>query len=133
MPERPLNVEQTMATVRRHFEAAAFFGVTQLALWLAKPELDSSSLEMDTDEKIGEPAAVAVAVEKERRLTGRRSQTMAERLRRSMTGEMAVDLQSLLTRAKPLVAKTVPVLGEKEVDVTAVLSRFVQERIIIST
>ena len=125
--DKPLDVEESLAAVRRHFEGVAFYCVTQLALWLAKPEFDGGSLDMEVDEKMGEQG------DKEKRLAGRRSLTMAERLRRSMTGEMAADLLGLLTRAKPLIAKTTPILGEKEVDVVDVLSRFVQERIIVST
>ena len=46
-------------------------------------------------------------------------------------GEMAAYLQSLLNKAKPVIAKSAGVLGEKEVDLTQVLSFFVQERIAV--
>lgn len=123
-PEKPLDVQETVATLRRNFEVVAFYAVTQLAMWLSKPEFDSSSPEMDVEEKLD-------GSEKDRRIGRRQSLTMAERLRRGMTGDMAVDLQSLLTRAKPLIAKTATIVGEKEVDLTAVLARFVQERIMV--
>ena len=55
--------------------------------------------------------------------------TMAERLRRGMKGEMAADLQSLLNKAKPVIAKSATVLGTKDVDLTQALLYFVQERI----
>ena len=46
-----------------------------------------------------------------------------------MKGEMAADLQALLSKARPVVAKSATVLGEKDVDLTQVLLYFVQERI----
>jgi nuclear pore complex protein Nup188 len=59
---------------------------------------------------------------------------MAERLRRGMTGDMASDLQALLNKAKPLIAKCDQVIGGKGgVDVMGVLSVFLQERVVGSS
>ena len=124
-PDKPLDVQESVTTIRRNFETASFYAVTQLALWLAKPGLESSVVETEPEEKSTE------VPEKERRGGSRASLSIAERLRRGMSGEMAVDLQNMLTRAKPLIAKTAPIVGEKEIDITAVLSRFVQERIVL--
>ena len=66
------------------------------------------------------------------RRTKRKSMTLAERLRRGMSGEMAVDVQALLVRAKPVIAKSEAILGNKSVDLIPILSRFVQERILSS-
>lgn len=68
--------------------------------------------------------------------TGRSATTssMAERLRRGMTGDMASDLQALLNKAKPLIAKCDQVVGGKGgVDVMGVLSVFLQERVVGSS
>ena len=80
-----------------------------------------------------EPSEVDVAVpDKERRAALRKSMTLADRIRRGMSGEMAADLQTLIARAKPVVAKSQVTLEGKSVDLTQVLSLFVQERIMMS-
>ena len=124
-PDKPLDVQESVITVRRNFETAAFYAVTQLALWLAKPEFDGTGMEMEIEEPQVEVS------DKDRRGVGRRAPSMADRLRRGMTGEMANDLQNMLNRAKPLITKTTTIVGEQEIDLTAVLSRFVQERIVV--
>ena len=111
-------------------------------MWLSKPEFDTPQpeAEADTDMLVeGGPggggsgdasaAVVAAASLKERRAARKATMTLAERLRRGMTGEMAADLQALLGKAKPVIAKSMTVLGEKDVDLTQALSYFVQERI----
>ncbi|OSC97961.1 hypothetical protein PYCCODRAFT_1480973 [Trametes coccinea BRFM310] len=132
--EKALDVRDTVAAARRNLEAALLYAVTQLAMWLSKPEFDAPSGEADPDSEMsmegaqGDMAQTALVSVKERR-GGRKAMTLAERLRRGMTGEMAADLQGLLGKAKPVIAKSASVLGEKEVDLTQVLSYFVQERI----
>ncbi|TCD64241.1 hypothetical protein EIP91_004343 [Steccherinum ochraceum] len=127
--EEVLNVRETVDAIRSTLEASLFYAVTQLAMWLAKPEFDGSAKEVDLDDSmaLGEPDS---AKERERK-SQRQSLTMAERLRRGMTGEMASDVQALLIRAKSVVAKSTTVSGEKGVDLTAVLARFVQEKIVV--
>ncbi len=125
---KPLDVGESVSIVRRNLEAVVFYAVTQLAMWLAKPELDAGIHDMETEERLLGETQIS---EKERRAGRRRSMTMAERLRRGMTGEMAADLQALLTRAKPVMAKSAATVGGNQVDLTAVLSRFVQERILV--
>ena len=61
----------------------------------------------------------------------RQSVTLADRIRRGMSGEMAADLQALIVRAKPVVAKSQATLENKPVDLTQVLSLFVQERVMM--
>ncbi|KAI0650892.1 nucleoporin subcomplex protein binding to Pom34-domain-containing protein [Trametes meyenii] len=127
--EKALDVRDTVAVARRSLEAALLYAVTQLALWLSKPEFDAPAHEPDPDDMLveGSPGE-SMSVEK-RRAARKASLTLAERLRRGMTGEMAADLQGLLGKAKPVVAKSAMVLGDKEVDLTQVLLYFVQERI----
>jgi len=123
-----LDVLEGVLTARRNLEAILVYGVTQLVMWLSKPEFDVPSAEADAEE----PQAMEIQrteVSKERR-AARPSMTMAERLRRGMTGEMASDLQSLLNKAKPIIAKSDTVLGKAGVDLTQVLLNFLHERII---
>ena len=123
--EKALDIRDSVIATRRNFEAVLFYAVTQLGMWLAKPEFDVNGNDVEMEEK----AMKDIQPDKDRRAT-RQSMTMAERLRRGMTGEMAADLQTLLTRAKPVVAKSQVVLDNKAVDLTQVLSQFVTERII---
>ena len=124
-----LNVRESADTVRRTLEATSFYAVTQLAMWLAKPEFDGTVKEQDADDSmvVGEADS---AMERERK-SKRQSLTLAERLRRGMTGEMASDVQALLSKARPILSKSETLLGKKPVDLTAVLSRFVQEKIVV--
>ncbi|TFK94898.1 hypothetical protein K466DRAFT_657412 [Polyporus arcularius HHB13444] len=126
--DKALDVRDTVAVTRRNLEAALLYAVTQLAMWLSKPEFDSPSNEADGDDMLVEGQPTDAASLKERRAL-KASITMAERLRRGMKGEMAADLQALLNKSKPVMAKSAAVLGEKDVDLTQVLSFFVQEHI----
>lgn len=84
---------------------------------------------METDEHV---FAESRNLEVTDRRSKRKSMTMAERLRRGMSGEMAADVQALLVRARPVIAKSEVILGNKGVDLIPILSRFVQERILSS-
>lgn len=130
--EKALDVRDSVSAARRALEACLFYAVTQLAAWLAKPEFDLAAPDADMEDSAssGRPPSDARG-EKERR-TRRQSMTLAERFRRGMTGEMAADLQALLTRAKPVVVKSGAVLENKAVDLTQVLSQFVHDRIMMS-
>lgn len=123
-----LNVRESADAVRRTLEATSFYAVTQLAMWLAKPEFDGTVKEQDPDDSM--VAEADSATERERK-SKRQSLTLAERLRRGMTGEMASDVQALLSKARPILAKSETLLGKKPVDLTTVLSRFVQEKIVV--
>ena len=125
--EKPLDVRESVAVTRRNLEAVVFYGVTQLAMWLSKPEFDSNTRDMD----IEEPNQEAQTPDKERRAAPRRPVGMANRLRRGMTGEMAVDFQSLLNKAKPVMQKSTAALERKSVDLTSILANFVNERILV--
>ena len=121
-----LDVEQGVLTARRNLEAILVYGVTQLVMWLSKPEFDAPPVDVDAEE----PMEVhKMDISKERR-SSRSSMTMAERLRRGMTGEMASDLQLLLTKSRPVIAKSDTILGQPSVDLTQVLSNFLHERIV---
>ena len=104
------------------------YGVTQLVMWLSKPEFDVPSADAEGEE-LQSMDIQRTEVSKERRVP-RPSMTMAERLRRGMTGEMASDLQSLLNKAKPIIAKSDTTLGKAGVDLTQVLLNFLHERIV---
>ncbi|GJE87499.1 nucleoporin subcomplex protein binding to Pom34-domain-containing protein [Phanerochaete sordida] len=116
---KALDVRDSVLAARRTLEAALFYGATQLALWLAKPEFDVTGHEPDAEPGEADGAAL------------RKSVTLTERIRRGMSGEMAADLQALVVRAKPVVAKSQTTLDGKAVDITQVLAVFVQERIMM--
>jgi len=69
----------------------------------------------------------SLVVVKERR--PRSSISMAERLRCGMTGEMAGDLQSLLTKSKAIMQLIDGVIGKPSLDITQVLSNFLHDRV----
>ena len=137
-------MRDTVAATRRNLEAALLYAVTQLALWLSKPELDGApAADADADDMmvvgggdhqhLGESMSMSASasVSARERRARKASVTMAERLRRGMRGEMAADLQALLGKARPVVAKSAGVLGAGDVDLTQVLAYFVQERIAV--
>lgn len=130
LKEVPLSVRQATLTVRQNLEALLIYAVTQLAMWLSKPDFDPAAADMETDEHASQAMEVREPVAKGR--APRPSLTLAERLRRGMTGEMASDLQALLTRSKPVLAKSDEVLEKKQTsgDLTQVLLRFLNERVV---
>ena len=71
-------------------------------------------------------SADIVAKDRDRRAR-RKSSTLADRLRRGMTGEMAGDLQALVAKAKPVLEKCTEILGSGSVDLTHVLENFVED------
>jgi len=113
---------------RRNLEEILLYCVTQLAMWLSKPDFDSAPLDTEDDSQAMD-SSTRLDGTKDRR-QARTSMTMAERLRRGMTGEMAGDLQSLLAKSKPIIASSDAVIGRKEsVDLTQILLNFLHERI----
>lgn len=128
-----------MIVARRNLEQVLLYAVTQLAMWLSKPDLDHGSgpedaedLSMEEQGAGGVGANIGVSVAgaglDARRGPGR-GMTMAERLRRGMTGEMTGDLQTLLTKSKAVLASSDTIIGKPSVDLTQVLLNFVHERI----
>jgi nuclear pore complex protein Nup188 len=72
------------------------YSVTQLALWLAKPELDTpGGGEADPEDAMMADGPRDGAKDRKAKRT-----TIAERLSRGMSGEMADDLESLLKTGK---------------------------------
>ena len=111
------------------------YAVTQMTMWLSKPEFDAKSggigsADMDTDDLPQEQKGLESLSGKERRGQRRTTVSMADRLRRGMTGEMASDLQTLLEKTKPVVEKARKLVGGDDVDVMAILSHFLKEHIL---
>ncbi|KIK21813.1 hypothetical protein PISMIDRAFT_533510 [Pisolithus microcarpus 441] len=127
LKEIPLNVRLATLTVRRNL---LIYAVTQLAMWLSKPDFDPAAADMETDEHASQAMEVRESVTKGR--ASRPSLTLAERLRRGMTGEMAFDLQTLPTRSKSVLVKSDDVVEKKHTsgDLTQVLLRFLNERVV---
>ena len=130
----PLGVKQGVIVTRRNLEGILLYSVTQLAMWLSKPDFDRTPLDPDPDD----PQAMdtsrttdSLVVVKERR--PRSSIIMAERLRRGITGEMAGDLQSLLTKSKAIMQSSDGVIGKPSIDITQILLNFLHDRISTSS
>ncbi|KAK2459938.1 hypothetical protein APHAL10511_008023 [Amanita phalloides] len=126
-----LDVRQGVLTARRNLETMLTYAVTQLAMWLLKPDFEpivSSGESMALDGGVEDERIEG----KEHRLHARPSASLAERVRRGMTGEIAADLQALITKAKPIIEKSDGALDPsgkvKSVDLTDVLAKFLQER-----
>ncbi|PBL00664.1 hypothetical protein ARMGADRAFT_982963 [Armillaria gallica] len=117
-----LDVRQGVITARRNLEGILIYAGTQLAMWLSKPDFEVNTNDVDMDEP------EAPRQEKERRAP-RSSLTLADRMRRGMTGEMAADLQSLLTKSRDVIKSTDTVIGTRSMDVLPLLSTFIHERI----
>jgi nuclear pore complex protein Nup188 len=107
-----------------------------MVMWLSKPEFDAKSgggignADMDTDEPLPEQKGLESG--KERRGQRRATVSMADRLRRGITGEMATDLQTLLEKAKPVVEKGQKLVGGDDVDIMDILSYFLKEHVLAS-
>lgn len=132
--EPGLDVRQGVLTSRRNLETMLTYAVTQLAMWLLKPDFESSTIPGSESMTIDGIAEDEKMDGKEHRSHARPSASLAERVRRGMTGEIAADLQALITKAKPIIEKSESTLDPsgkgKNVNLTDVLGRFLQERII---
>ncbi|KAI0048058.1 hypothetical protein FA95DRAFT_1133922 [Auriscalpium vulgare] len=130
--ERPLDVREAVITLRRNLEAVLFYGVTQLGIWVAKPELlDGTGPGTSGDAEMDEAPEVSVPP-RDRRGMRRESVALTERMRRGMTGEMGGELKSMIERARGTLEKSGKVAGGKQgnVDVTKVLLNFLTETVI---
>lgn len=150
-PSNPLDVRQGLITLRRNLESIQLYAVTQLAMWLSKPEFAPGQEESEDAMDVQKPDIGSTGLggaggggglnmstlKVDRRSvmasSGSRSTSisLADRLRRGMTGDMASELLGLLNKAKPSIEKSAEVVGKRDaVDVTQVLVNFLQERII---
>ncbi|KAG2356946.1 nucleoporin subcomplex protein binding to Pom34-domain-containing protein [Suillus spraguei] len=107
-----------MLTARKTLEALLVYAVTQLAMWLSKPEFDAA--EMDLEDHV--PQTIDM-----RESSKRPSRALTDRIRRGMPGEMATDLEKLLKQAKPILQKSIDDKRNAKGDLTQVLLRFMSE------
>lgn len=137
----PLDVRRSVITARRNLEGILTYAVTQLVMWLSKPEFEPSTtteaeIELDSNamamDATGRPDASSFK-ERTRGTSARTPLTMAERLRRGMTSEMASDLKELLNKTKPIFAKSVTIVGKDSTDIVQVLINFLQDHISSTT
>ncbi|XP_006461023.1 hypothetical protein AGABI2DRAFT_221404 [Agaricus bisporus var. bisporus H97] len=133
----PLDVRQSVITARRNLEGILTYAVTQLVMWLSKPEFGPSAtneMEIETDSSVTSMDVTVRAdtslLKDRTRTPSARAMTMAERLRRGMTSEMASDLKELLTKSKPIVAKSATIVGQDATDIIQVLINFLQDHVI---
>ena len=133
--EKPLDVQEAVSATKQTLETVLTYALTQMAMWLSKPEFDAKSggvgsADMDMDEPQPEQKGLESLSGKERRGQRRATVSMADRLRRGMTGEMAADLQTLLEKTKPVIEKGQDLVGGDDVDIVDILSRFLKEHIL---
>ena len=125
-----------MRMVRQLLENVVLYASTQLVMWLMKQDGEQSG-EMELDEQQGDghgynhrsdlSASTLKDRERERRMK-RKSLTLADRLRRGMTGEMTMDLQSLVNKSKPIIAKSSKIIGDpKLIDLMHIVGSFLQD------
>ena len=130
-----LDIRQGVLTARRSLEMALTYAVTQLAMWLLKPDFEPSATVSGGGDSMTLDGEDERMDGKEHRSHARPSASLAERVRRGMTGELAADLQALITKAKPIIEKSDGVLDPsgkgKGVDLTDVLGKFLLERVIV--
>lgn len=127
----------TIKVVRQLLECVVLYASTQLVMWLTKQDGEQAG-DMDLDEKqqteghaYGHSADANASTlkdrERERRMK-RKSLTLADRLRRGMTGEMMMDLQALVTKSKTVIAKSSEIIGDpKLVDLMHIMGSFLQD------
>lgn len=132
----PLDVRRSVITARRNLEGILTYAATQLVMWLSKPEFEPSTspdmdIEVDSSVLAMDVGRPDTSLKERARGPARTAQpvAMAERLRRGMTSEMASDLKALLNKAKPIVAKSVAIVGKESVDIMQVLVNFLQDHI----
>ncbi|KAH8118849.1 nucleoporin subcomplex protein binding to Pom34-domain-containing protein [Phellopilus nigrolimitatus] len=138
-PRAVSTLQPSVRMIRQTLETVLVYTSTQLVMWLTKHDGEQTGeMELDDPQQHSEAhgygykadASTTKDRERERRLK-RKSLTLADRLRRGMTGEMTMDLQALVDKAKPVVAKSSEVLGKPEpVDLLQVLAIFLEERLI---
>lgn len=142
----PLGVKQGVIIARRNLEGILLYSVTQLAMWLTKPDFDRTPLDpgdpddphaMDTsrttDSTTTTTSLSSSSLVKKKKKERRPRSIMAERLRRGITGEMAGDLQSLLMKSKAVMQSSDGVIGKPSIDITQILLNFLHDRISSST
>ncbi|KAJ4472474.1 nucleoporin subcomplex protein binding to Pom34-domain-containing protein [Lentinula edodes] len=124
---KELNVQRGVDIARRNLEEILLYMITQLAMWLSKPEFEAPPADPD-----GEDQTMADSQKPEPKERRGPRISLGTRLRRGMTGEMAMDIQTLLTKAKPIVAKTDTISGERQVNICEILSTFLQNHIVLA-
>ncbi|THH06625.1 hypothetical protein EW145_g3956 [Phellinidium pouzarii] len=123
---------------RQALETVLMYASTQLAMWLTKHDGEQvGEMELDDPQQseahgYGYKAETNTTKERERELRlKRKSLTLADRLRRGMTGEMTMDLEALVAKAKPVITKSSEMLGKPEsIDLLQILAAFLDERVV---
>lgn len=103
-------------------------------MWLSKPDFESSPPEMEIEGDsssnvmvVNNSTRMDVSSLKDRMRVQQRVPSMI--MRRGMTSEVAVDLKSLLNKAKPVITKSATIVGKDLVDIVQVLNNFLQDHV----
>ncbi|KAL5529911.1 hypothetical protein ACEPAF_6168 [Sanghuangporus sanghuang] len=127
---------------KQTLETILLYASTQLVMWLSKHNGEQSG-DMELEDVPQQSEGVGYGLkadtsmtkdrERERRLR-RKSLTLADRLRRGMTGEMTMDLQALVTKAKATVASSSEEAASDEPgDLLEVLASFLEDRAAVAS
>ncbi|TDL30046.1 hypothetical protein BD410DRAFT_780570 [Rickenella mellea] len=126
----PEDVKAHTRAARQVLECVLMYSATQLVMWLIKHDGEHTG-DMDLDDQAQEGHRVDVGALKDRdRRMKRKSLSLADRLRRGMTGEMTMDLQTLIIKSKQVITESARVLGPETIDLTQVLANFMEERVV---
>lgn len=152
-----LGVKEGATIARRNLEEILLYSVTQLAMWLSKPDTENYVLgaAMDAEDSEGQTSmqgpgsglatSMAMDVSRHESLSTKNlkrsvtggaagprasiSVSLNERMRRGMTGEIVGDLHALLMKSKSVIAASNQVIGRPSVDLTQILLNFLHERV----
>ncbi|KAL1738444.1 hypothetical protein HDZ31DRAFT_78359 [Schizophyllum fasciatum] len=111
------DVHSGISIARRVLEGVLTYSVTQLALYLHKPDNDLGARDVDFDD--AQPGAMEVT----------QATKAADRLRRGLISDTVDDLESLMQKAKPLFAKSATTLRRDLVDVSQILENFFRDHV----
>ncbi|KAL1721708.1 nucleoporin subcomplex protein binding to Pom34-domain-containing protein [Schizophyllum commune] len=111
------DVHAGISVARRTLEVVLTYSVTQLALYLNKPDAELGNRDVDVDE--AQPGAMDVTP----------ATKAADRLRRGLISDTVDDLESLMQKAKPLIAKSGTTLGKDLIDVSQILENFFKDHV----
>jgi len=126
---KALDVKDADDAARRNLEGVLVYGVTQLAMWFAKPEFEVPEMEVVEEASLADSASQKDELRRSSGLGNSRRERKSTvggggSMRRGLMGEVIGDLQVLMGKARNVLGK-----GEG-VDVVPLLERFLNDRIL---
>ena len=130
--------QSSVRLYKQALETILLYASSQLVMWLVKHD-GEQTVDVELEELPQQSEGVGYGLkadtsttkdrERERRLR-RKSFTLADRLRRGMTGEMTMDLQALVAKARATIASCSEIVrGDEPGDLLEVLASFLEDRV----